>query len=168
MATVTRVLPWRRNAAPPTVEVAPLVASFRTHHPKTATGLITQAYEVAAMAHRAQVRKSGEAYIHHPLAVAQVVADLGLDDITIAAALLHDAVEDTDVSLDDVQREFGPTVAAIVDGVTKLERIHFDSKEAQQAATMRKMLVAMAKDVRVLIIKLADRLHNMSTVAAMP
>ena len=96
------------------------------------------------------------------------MADLGLDDITIAAALLHDAVEDTGVTLGDLESEFGGDVAAIVDGVTKLDRLQFDSKEAQQAATMRKMLVAMAKDLRVLIIKLADRLHNMRTIAAMP
>src|SRR3954451_17495538 len=168
MATVTRVLPWRRNSQPPAEEVAPLVAAFRSHHPKSSPVMITRAYGLAADAHRQQVRKSGESYIQHPLAVAQIVADLGLDDITIVAALLHDAVEDTHITLDDVSAEFGLDVAGIVDGVTKLERIHFDSKEAQQAATMRKMLVAMAKDVRVLIIKLSDRLHNMSTLAAMP
>jgi GTP pyrophosphokinase len=106
--------------------------------------------------------------VSHPLAVARIVAELGLDEETVAAALLHDAVEDTEITLEDLAREFGPGVAAIVDGVTKLDRLRFDSKEAQQAATMRKMLVAMAKDVRVLIIKLSDRLHNMSTLAAMP
>ncbi|CAN5748785.1 GTP pyrophosphokinase [soil metagenome] len=167
MATVDRVLPWRRSTAPPAVEVAPLVAAYRARHPKAPTALITRAYERAADAHRHQVRKSGEAYIHHPIAVALIVAGLGLDDVTIAAALLHDAVEDTGVTIDDVAAEFGPDVAAIVDGVTKLERVQFDSKEAQQAATMRKMLVAMAKDLRVLIIKLSDRLHNMRTIAAM-
>ncbi|CAN5639562.1 GTP pyrophosphokinase [soil metagenome] len=167
MATVNRVLPWRRSAAPPAEEVAPVVAAYQARHPKAPTHLITQAYERSAGAHRHQVRKSGEAYIHHPLAVGLIVADLGLDDVTIAAALLHDAVEDTGVTLDDVAAEFGPDVAAIVDGVTKLERIHFDSREAQQAASMRKMLVAMAKDLRVLIIKLSDRLHNMRTIAAM-
>src|SRR3954468_13077557 len=168
MATVTRVLPWRRNSQPPAEEVAPLVAAFRAHHPKASPLRISRAYGLAADAHREQVRKSGESYIQHPLAVAQIVADLGLDDITIVAALLHDAVEDTHITLDDVTAEFGPDVAGIVDGVTKLERIQFDSKEAQQAATMRKMLVAMAKDVRVLIIKLSDRLHNMATLAALP
>src|SRR3954462_4643244 len=168
MATVTRVLPWRRNAAPPAEEIAPLLASFRASHPKAPTTSISRAYDVAAIAHRHQVRKSGDPYIHHPLAVARIVADLGLDDTTIVAALLHDSVEDTQVTLEDVAAEFGTGVADIVDGVTKLERIRFDSKEAQQAATMRKMLVAMAKDVRVLIIKLSDRLHNMSTLAAMP
>src|SRR6266545_5006569 len=167
MATVDRVLPWRRTSAPPAEEVAPLVALFRERHPKDQTHRITRAYEVAAEAHRTQVRKSGEPYITHPLAVAKIVAELGLDDTTIAAALLHDAVEDTGVTVDDVLREFGADVAAIVDGVTKLERVQFDSKEEQQAATMRKMLVAMAKDVRVLIIKLSDRLHNMRTLAAL-
>ncbi|MGQ0617171.1 MAG: RelA/SpoT family protein [Acidimicrobiia bacterium] len=168
MSTVTRVLPWRRNAAPPAEEVAPLLATFRAKHPRSPSGLITRAYAVAAEAHREQVRKSGDPYITHPLAVARIVTDLGLDDTTIAAALLHDAVEDTKLTLDDVATRFGDQVAAIVDGVTKLERIRFDSKEAQQSATMRKMLVAVAKDVRVLIIKLSDRLHNMSTVAGMP
>src|SRR5687768_4665849 len=95
-------------------------------------------------AHSKQVRSSGEAYITHPLAVAGIVADFGLDDTTIAAALLHDAVEDTAVTLEDVEAAFGPEVTAIVDGVTKLERLQFDSKEAQQAATIRKMLVAVA------------------------
>src|SRR5207302_5723095 len=144
MATVTRVLPWRRNSVPPAEEVAPLVSAFRSHHPKASPVMITRAYELAANAHRTQVRRSGESYIHHPVAVARIVADLGLDDITIAAALLHDAVEDTHVTIDNVREEFGADVASIVDGVTKLERVQFDSKEAQQAATMRKMLVAMA------------------------
>ena len=97
-----------------------------------------------------------------------ILSDLGLDDVTLAGALLHDAVEDTSVTLADLEAEFGPDVAAIVDGVTKLDRLQFDSREAQQAATMRKMLVAMAKDVRVLLIKLADRLHNMRTIASLP
>jgi GTP pyrophosphokinase len=129
---------------------------------------MTKAFETARTAHSQQTRKSGEGYINHPLAVAKIVADIGLDETTVIAALLHDAVEDTDITVADVERDFGPEVAAIVDGVTKLDRIRFDSKEEQQAATMRKMLVAMAKDLRVLIIKLADRLHNMRTIAAMP
>ena len=168
MSTVSRVLPWRRSSAPASVELAPLLATFRSHHPKTSTVLIAQAYEVAAAAHEGQSRKSGEPYIHHPLSVARIVADLGLDDVTVAAALLHDSVEDTGVTLEQVARQFGDEVAAIVDGVTKLDRVQFDSKAAQQAASMRKMLVAMAKDLRVLMIKLADRLHNMRTLGAMP
>jgi GTP pyrophosphokinase len=166
--TVDRVLPWRRNAAPPAIEAAPLVAAFRSRHPKAPTQLITRAYAHAAEAHAGQLRKSGDAYISHPLSVAMIVAGLGLDDVTIAAALLHDAVEDTGSTLGDLERDFGPQVAALVDGVTKLERIKFDSKEAQQAATIRKMLVSMSRDLRVVIIKLADRLHNMRTLAALP
>jgi GTP pyrophosphokinase len=167
MSTVSRVLPWRRSSAPASVELAPLLATFRQHHPKTSTVLIAQAYELAASAHEGQSRKSGEPYIHHPLSVGRIVADLGLDDVTVAAALLHDSVEDTGVTLEQVARQFGDEVAAIVDGVTKLDRVQFDSKAAQQAASMRKMLVAMAKDLRVLMIKLADRLHNMRTLGAM-
>ncbi|MHB1486631.1 MAG: HD domain-containing protein, partial [Acidimicrobiales bacterium] len=175
MATVDRVLPWRRQAnaagtapARDPEAIAGLLASYRRRFPRADGAIITRAYDVAAQAHLGQMRSSGDAYITHPLAVAAVVADLGLDEVTIAAALLHDAVEDTGLDLDEVGRQFGPEVAGIVDGVTKLDRLRFDSKEAQQAATMRKMLVAMAKDWRVLIIKLADRLHNMRTLAAMP
>ena len=169
MGTVDRVLPWRRHheAAAP-AELTPLLASYRSRHPKAPVATINRAYQVAAEAHRSQLRSSGESYINHPLAVARIVADIGLDEISVAAALLHDAVEDTEITLGDVEQNFGPEVAAIVDGVTKLERIQFDSREAQQAATMRKMLVAMARDLRVLVIKLADRLHNMRTIAAMP
>jgi GTP pyrophosphokinase len=167
MATVDRVLPWRRGAVP-AEEIAPLLAAFRLRHPKAPTALISRAYAEAANAHTGQLRNSGEPYIEHPLSVAMIVAELGLDDVTIAAALLHDAVEDTRLSLDELRSHFGNDVAEIVDGVTKLDRLRFDSKEAQQAATMRKMLVAMAKDMRVLLIKLADRLHNMRTIAAMP
>ncbi|MHB1444645.1 MAG: RelA/SpoT family protein [Acidimicrobiales bacterium] len=166
--TVDRVLPWRRPTAVDIDPVAPVVRAFRDRHPKADTGRVQRAYRLAEKAHTGQLRKSGESYIVHPLAVALIVADLGLDDMTIAAALLHDAVEDGGVGLDQIATEFGQGVADIVDGVTKLDRLHFDSKEAQQAATMRKMLVAMAKDWRVLIIKLADRLHNMRTIAAMP
>ena len=168
MATVTRLLPWRRQHSSPDDDLAPVLQSFRRRHPKASTALMTKAFEMARTAHSQQIRKSGEGYINHPLAVAKIVADIGLDETTVIAALLHDAVEDTEITVADVERDFGPEVAAIVDGVTKLDRIRFDSKEEQQAATMRKMLVAMAKDLRVLIIKLADRLHNMRTIAAMP
>jgi GTP pyrophosphokinase len=164
--TVPRVLQWRRQA-PPDELLAPLLTAYKERHPKSDPSMILQAYAVADAAHEGQLRKSGEAYITHPVSVATILAGLSLDDITIASALLHDAVEDTGVSLADIEAQFGPVVATIVDGVTKLERIQFDSKQAQQAATMRKMLVAMAKDPRVLLIKLADRLHNMRTIAAM-
>ncbi len=169
MGTVDRVLPWRRqHVEVANSELTPLLASYRRRHPKAPVATISRAYRVAAEAHQSQMRSSGESYINHPLAVAQIVADIGLDEISVTAALLHDAVEDTEITVADVERDFGAEVAAIVDGVTKLERIRFDSREEQQAASMRKMLVAMAKDLRVLVIKLADRLHNMRTIAAMP
>ncbi|HZY09126.1 MAG TPA: HD domain-containing protein, partial [Ilumatobacteraceae bacterium] len=168
MPAVDRVLPWRRHQNVTADELTPLLSAYRRRHPKAPVAMINRAYETAREAHRHQSRGSGESYINHPLAVARIVADIGLDEISLAAALLHDAVEDTEITIADVEAAFGSEVAAIVDGVTKLERLQFDSKEAQQAATMRKMLVAMARDLRVLIIKLADRLHNMRTIAAMP
>lgn len=160
------MLPWRRHTVD--VEVAPLIARFLERHRRSDTALIERAFERARDAHAEQVRRSGEPYITHPLGVAMILADLGLDDVTIIAALLHDAVEDTAITPEDIHAEFGPDVAGIVDGVTKLDRLQFDSKEEQQAATLRKMLVAMAKDIRVLLIKLADRLHNMQTLASLP
>ena len=168
MVAVTRVLPWRRRPKPTVEETSELLTTFRRRHPKADTSLIERAYGVALDAHAGQTRKSGEPYIHHPMSVATIVARQGLDDVTVAAALLHDAVEDTEIGLEDLERDFGSDVALIVDGITKLDRLHFDSKEEQQAASMRKMLVALAKDLRVLIIKLADRLHNMRTLAALP
>jgi GTP diphosphokinase / guanosine-3',5'-bis(diphosphate) 3'-diphosphatase len=168
MTAVNRVLPWRRNQNAAAEELTPLLAAYRRRHPKAPVATINRAYETAKEAHRNQLRSSGESYINHPLAVARIVAEIGLDEISVVAALLHDAVEDTEITVADVNAGFGGEVAQIVDGVTKLERLQFDSKEAQQAATMRKMLVAMARDLRVLIIKLADRLHNMRTLAAMP
>ncbi len=168
MAAVDSVLPWSRHQNATAEELTPLLTAYRRRHPKAPVAMINRAYETAKEAHRNQLRSSGESYINHPMAVAQIVADLGLDEISLAAALLHDAVEDTEITISDVAKAFGPEVAQLVDGLTKLERLQFDSKEAQQAATMRKMLVAMARDLRVLIIKLADRLHNMRTIAAMP
>jgi len=167
MVTVTRILPWRRSAAPVHTEIQGVVDRYRARWPKSAPDLFLRAYETADQAHQGQRRKSGEPYILHPVAVASVVADMGLDDVSIAAALLHDAVEDTAVELIQIQTEFGHDVATIVDGVTKLDRVRFATKEAQQAATLRKMLVAMASDLRVLLIKLADRLHNMRTIGAL-
>ncbi|MGP0109489.1 MAG: RelA/SpoT family protein [Acidimicrobiales bacterium] len=159
------------NSSLPPAEAAllvPVVEAFLRRHPGDDTSIIVRAAETATRAHAGQLRKSGEPYITHPIAVAGIVADLGLDAQTVAAALLHDAVEDTGVTTELIEQEFGPAVALIVEGVTKLDRLQFDSKEAQQAATVRKMLVAMANDWRVLIIKLADRLHNMRTLSVMP
>ncbi|MFQ5558534.1 MAG: RelA/SpoT family protein, partial [Acidimicrobiales bacterium] len=169
MSTVTRVLPWLRSAGRPSgAEIADLLAVHREHHPRQPTDLIERAFELAAEAHRGQMRKSGEPYIRHPVAVATIVARQGLDDVTIAGALLHDAVEDTDVGLDRLEADFGGDLARVVDGVTKLDRVQYDTREQQQAASMRKMIVAIAQDLRVLIIKLADRLHNLRTIAALP
>jgi GTP diphosphokinase / guanosine-3',5'-bis(diphosphate) 3'-diphosphatase len=168
MATVDRVRPWRRSASVGPIQVQGLIDVYRTSHPKAPVQRIVEAYQLAADAHKNQYRKSGENYINHPLSVARVVAGIGLDESTVVSALIHDVVEDTDVTLADVEAQFGAEVAMLVDGCTKLERIRFDSKEEQQAATMRKMLVAMARDPRVLIIKLADRLHNMRTLAGIP
>lgn len=162
------MLPWRRQNATIAEELSPLLTAYKSRHPKGSVSLINTAYEMARLAHANQNRSSGELYINHPIAVARIVADIGLDEVSIVAALLHDAVEDTEITISDVESNFGSEVSAIVDGVTKLERLQFDSKEAQQAATMRKMLVAMARDLRVLMIKLADRLHNMRTIAAVP
>ena len=138
--------------------------AFLRRHPGDDVSLIVRAAETATVAHAGQLRRSGEPYITHPIAVAGIVADLGLDAQTVAAALLHDAVEDTGVTIEDHRPGLRPGRGADRRGVTKLDRLQFDSKEAQQAATVRKMLVAMANDWRVLIIKLADRLHNMRTL----
>ncbi len=129
---------------------------------------IQSAYEMAKVAHEGQTRRSGEPYIMHPIAVAMILVDLGMDTECIAAALLHDVVEDTPVSSEEVEKRFGKDVALLVEGVTKLGQIPFSSREEQQAENVRKMLLAMAQDVRVIIIKLADRLHNMRTLGAMP
>ena len=129
---------------------------------------VVRAYRYAAILHDGQLRRSGEAYVTHPVEVATELAELGLDTDTLVAALLHDVVEDTPATLDDVREGFGEAVAQLVDGVTKLDRIHVESKQHQQAETLRKMVIAMARDIRVLVIKLADRLHNMETIAAMP
>jgi GTP diphosphokinase / guanosine-3',5'-bis(diphosphate) 3'-diphosphatase len=145
-------------------EVEPVLALFRRHHPSEPDRLIHKAYETARGRHADQFRKSGEPYITHPLAVASILAGYGLDAETVAAAILHDTVEDTDLTIEDVSRDFGPVVAALIDGVTKLDRVRFSNREEQQAATIRKMVIAMARDVRVLLIKLADRLHNIRTI----
>src|SRR3984957_10049785 len=148
--------------------LAPLLAEFARHRPEDDTSMIVEAGRAAAAAREGEFRRSGEPYITPPVAVATIVAELGLDEQTVAAALLHDAVEDTGLTLETIQETFGEGVARVVDGVTKLDRLQFNSKEAQQAATIRKMLVAMADDWRVLLIKLADRLPNMRTLAVMP
>src|ERR1700677_2545636 len=159
-----------RSTADPVLlsSIERLIARFHEHHEGGDVEIIRRAGIAAINAHEGQLRRTGEPYVTHPIAVAGITADLGLDEITIAAALLHDAVEDTGVTTEWLSSEFGAQVSAVVDGVTKLDRLEFDSKEAQQAATIRKMFIAMAQDWRVLLIKLADRLHNMRTISVMP
>ncbi len=130
--------------------------------------LVRRAFEWCVNAHEGQMRSSGEAYYYHPFHVCEIIISLGMDSQSIAAALLHDVVEDTPVTVEEIKENFGEEVALIVDGVTKIGRIFFSTKEQQQAESLRKMLVAMAKDIRVIVIKLADRLHNMRTLDAMP
>ncbi|MCA1838820.1 MAG: bifunctional (p)ppGpp synthetase/guanosine-3',5'-bis(diphosphate) 3'-pyrophosphohydrolase [Actinomycetota bacterium] len=148
-------------------EIEDIVRLVKAQHPKADTRGIVESYELAQLAHTGQLRKSGEEFIEHPIGVARILAELGMDSITIIAAFLHDSVEDTDLTLDDVTTAFGEEVALIIDGLTKIEKIGFRSREQQRADNLRKMIVAMAKDLRVLIIKLADRLHNMRTVEAL-
>jgi GTP diphosphokinase / guanosine-3',5'-bis(diphosphate) 3'-diphosphatase len=144
----------------------PLIKTIRAHHPKADVRSVERAYEVAAHWHKDQKRRSGDPYITHPLAVATILAELGMPTETICAALLHDTVEDTAYTLTELRSDFGETVTALVDGVTKLDKVKYgDSAEAE---TVRKMVVAMSRDIRVLVIKLADRLHNMRTLRYMP
>ncbi|MBC8536766.1 RelA/SpoT family protein [Feifania hominis] len=131
-------------------------------------GVITRAYELAERAHEGQKRVAGEPYITHPISVAEILVDMGMDTDCVAAALLHDVVEDTDITLADVRKQFGANIAGLVDGVTKLGKIPYTSKEEEQVENLRKMFLAMARDIRVIIIKLADRLHNMRTLSSMP
>ena len=142
-----------------------ILTKIQKYHPKDDLSLVTRAYQFACEAHKDQKRKSGEPYIIHPVCVASILADLMLDSTTVAAGFLHDCVEDNkDVTVETIEAQFGPEVALLVDGVTKLKRLDFTSREDQQAESLRKMFLAMAKDIRVVLIKLADRLHNMRTL----
>ncbi len=158
-----RMTPNRVAAVPPVLE--PLATVHRSMHPKADLALLQRAYAVADAKHSGQQRKSGDPYITHPLAVSTILAELGMDTTTLVAALLHDTVEDTDYPLDKLRAEFGEEVAHLVDGVTKLDKVEFGN--AAEAETIRKMVVAMARDPRVLVIKLSDRLHNMRTMRFM-
>ncbi|MGE5764320.1 MAG: RelA/SpoT family protein [Mycobacterium leprae] len=154
----------RGASLPPVLE--PLVRTIRASHPKADIRDVQRAFEVAATQHQAQTRVSGDPYITHPLAVATILAELGMTPPTIIAALLHDTVEDTDYTLDQLRDDFGDEIAHLVDGVTKLDKVKYGA--AAQAETVRKMVIAMARDIRVLVIKLADRLHNTRTLRYLP
>src|SRR5512144_793053 len=141
-----------------------LIESVASYNKDVDRDLLSRAFRFAATAHAGQQRRSGEDFIHHPWGAAKICAELHLDEQTITAALLHDVVEDTDTDIKEVRAEFGDEVATLVEGVTKLTRIQFQSREQAEAENYRKMIVAMAQDVRVILIKLADRLHNMRTI----
>ncbi|MFQ5968204.1 MAG: RelA/SpoT family protein [Acidimicrobiia bacterium] len=147
------------------IELDTLLRLHEEHNPSAAADGIISAYELAQLKHDGQMRLSGEPFISHPMAVAEILAGYGLDEATIIAALLHDTIEDTDLTVSEVGNLYGEEVAEMIDGVTKLDRVSFSSPEEAQAASIRKMVVAMAQDVRVLLIKLADRLHNLRTIA---
>jgi GTP pyrophosphokinase len=144
--------------------LAELVERVKAYHPASAVDLIQQAYAFSAEKHKGQRRASGEPYLTHPVQVAGIIADLRLDVASVATGLLHDTVEDTLATLDEVEQIFGPEIAGLVDGVTKIGQINFRSREEKQAENFRKMLLAMARDLRVILIKLADRTHNMRTL----
>jgi GTP pyrophosphokinase len=165
-APLRRLVPRIFSRAQPAGAVDTLIRTVRTHHPKADLSIVERAYSVAERAHSGQKRQSGEPYITHPVAVAQILADLGIGSKTIAAALLHDTVEDTEYTLDELRADFGDEIAMLVDGVTKLDKVKYG--ESAQAETVRKMIVAMSKDIRVLVIKLADRLHNARTWGFVP
>jgi GTP pyrophosphokinase len=152
----------------PVKTVEDLLNKIRTYHPQAPVQIIEKAYLFSEKAHEGQMRRSGEPYISHPLSVAGILADLKLDVDTIMTGLLHDTVEDTDVTLEDIKREFGDTVAYLVDGVTKIGKMNFRNSFEKQGENIRKMIVSMGKDVRVVLVKLADRLHNMRTLNHMP
>src|SRR5689334_2117863 len=141
-----------------------LMKKLEENRPNDDLEIVRKAYEYSQKYHAGQTRASGEPYLVHPLEVALVLADMKMDPISIAAGLLHDSVEDTSVTIVDIRKDFGEQVAHIVEGVTKISKIDFTSKEEQQAENLRKMMLAMVDDIRVVLIKLADRLHNMRTL----
>ena len=150
------------------IGVTELLEIVRQYNSKVDIDRVRRAYDYGKKAHKGQCRKSGEAYFNHPIAVAQILTELRLDDETIITALLHDTIEDTNSSFKEIKLQFGDQIAKLVDGVTKLTNLELSSVETKQAENFRKLLMAMSKDLRVLLVKLADRLHNMRTIKALP
>jgi GTP pyrophosphokinase len=165
---VKAVLKKVRPARAPELGIEKVIKELRSRRPRSNIKLVERAYDMAQTAHEGQMRRSGDAFISHPTSVASILAQLGMDDVTVAAALLHDAVEDTELSLLEIEQELGFDVASLIDGVTKLDRIRFRSAEQTRAENLRKMIIATARDLRVLLIKIADRLHNMRTLGPLP
>ena len=152
---------------PPPSDVSSIISKVRAYHPEANVGLINDAYAFSERVHEGQKRRSGEPYFVHPVGVAGIITDMKLDVPSVVTSLLHDTVEDTLTTLDQIERHFGAEVAALVDGVTKIGKIHFTTREERQAENFRKMIFAMARDIRVILVKLADRAHNMRTLAHM-
>src|SRR5579871_911756 len=150
------------------LKLSDILDLVKSYHPQADLDLIRKAYVCSAKYHAGQVRKSGEPYLSHALEVAKILAELKLDEASICTGLLHDTVEDTEATRDEIEAVFGRDIAYLVDGVTKLSQIKFHSSEEKQAENFRKMLVAMSRDIRVLLVKLADRLHNMRTLEYLP
>jgi (p)ppGpp synthase/HD superfamily hydrolase len=163
-SSILGLLPGGRRAP----GIAQLVSKIEAYLPPDQVERVREAYEYAETAHKGQKRHSGEAYITHPIAVADILADLHMDGATLTAAILHDVVEDTPSSAAEVEQRFGKEVAELVDGVTKLDQVQFKSRKEAQAESFRKMILAMVRDIRVIMVKLADRTHNMRTLSAMP
>src|SRR5882672_7777018 len=163
-SSLLSLLPGGRRA----LGINQLISKLENYLPPDQVERVQQAYEFSAAAHRGQKRMSGEPYISHPVAAAHILADLRMDGETIIAAILHDVIEDTPTAKEQISEQFGREVAELVDGVTKLDQIQFKSREEAQAESFRKMLLAMVRDLRVILVKLADRTHNMRTLEAVP
>src|SRR5229473_5582713 len=157
-----------RTPKPPMMRQYDLIERVKRYNPATSEALLNRAYVYAMRAHGEQMRASGDPYFSHPLEVAGILTDLKLDDATIAAALMHDTIEDTAATRAEIDQMFGRDIGALVEGLTKLKKLDLVTKEAKQAENLRKLLLAIADDVRVLLVKLADRLHNMRTLSHMP
>src|SRR5438034_4810747 len=165
---IEKAVKQKKSSPPPMMRQYDLIERVKRYNPNASEALLNRAYVYAMKAHGEQKRASGDPYFSHPLEVAAILTDLKLDDATIAAALLHDTIEDTPTTRAEIDQIFGPDIGHLVEGLTKLKKLDLVSREAKQAENLRKLLLAIADDVRVLLVKLADRLHNMRTLHHMP